>query len=54
MEEIKEPIKISVDKERKTITVSKGYDDIVLSETNCRIIGILYENILKDKQDDNG
>ena len=56
MEENKiEPLKMTIDDKEKTIKVSKGYSSAVeLTMEDCRIIGVVYERILKEKQDGNG
>lgn len=55
MEENVEPLKMSIDDKEKTIMVSKGYSSAVeLTMEDCRMIGVVYERILKEKQDGNG
>ena len=56
MEENKiEPLKMTIDDKEKTIMVSKGYSSAVeLTMDDCRLISIVYEKILKEKQDGNG
>ena len=48
---MEEPLKMTIDDKEKTIKVSKGYSFVVeLTMEDCRIIGIVYERILKDKE----
>lgn len=47
----KGPIKVSVDMSEKTIIVSKGYTEMILTENDCEIIRILYDNILKENKE---
>lgn len=55
MEENVEPLKMTIDDKEKTINVSKGYSSSVeLTMEDCRLISIVYEKILKEKQDGNG
>ena len=50
-EESKErPLKVSVNMAEKTISVAKGYSEVILTEDDCRIIEILYDEILKEKE----
>ena len=46
-EENKEPLKVSVNEQSKTITVSKGYSTVTLSDIDCRVINILYDKLIK-------
>ena len=52
MEENVELLKMSIDDKEKTINVSKGYSSSVeLTMEDCRIIGIVYERILKENKE---
>jgi len=52
MEENVEPLKMSIDYKEKTIKVSKGYSSALdLTMEDCRLISIVYEKILKDKEE---
>ena len=51
MEENVEPLKMTIDDKEKTINVSKGYSSAVeLTMEDCRLINIVYERILKYKE----
>ena len=51
-EENVEPLKMSIDDKEKTIKVSKGYSLAVeLTMEDCRMIGIVYERILKENKE---
>ena len=51
-EENVEPLKMTIDDKEKTINVSKGYSSAVeLTMEDCRIIGVVYERILKNKEE---
>jgi hypothetical protein len=55
MEENVEPLKMSIDDKERIIKISKGYSSAIdLTMEDCRIIGVVYERILKEKQDGNG
>lgn len=50
-EENVEPLKMTIDDKEKTIKVSKGYSSAVeLTMEDCRMIKIVYDRILKDKE----
>ena len=52
MEENVEPLKMTIDDKEKTIKVSKGYSSAVeLTMEDCRIIGVVYERILKENKE---
>ena len=52
MEENVEPLKMTIDDKEKTINVSKGYSSSVeLTMDDCRIIGVVYERILKENKE---
>ena len=52
MEENVEPLKMKKEKKKKTIKVSKGYSSSVeLTMEDCRLISIVYDRILKNKED---
>ena len=52
MEENVEPLKMTIDDKEKTIKVSKGYSSAIdLTMEDCRIIGVVYERILKEKKE---
>ena len=52
MEENVEPLKMTIDDKEKTIKVSKGYSSgVELTMEDCRIIGVVYERILKENKE---
>ena len=52
MEENVEPLKMTIDDKEKTIMVSKGYSSSVeLTMEDCRLISIVYDRILKNKEE---
>jgi len=52
MEENVEPLKMSIDDKERIIKISKGYSSAIdLTMEDCRLISIVYEKILKDKEE---
>lgn len=42
-----EPILVSVDEEKNTMTVTRDYKSLELAESDLRIISIVYNNMIK-------
>ena len=42
-----EPIRVSVDEEKNTTTVTRDYRSLELAESDLRIISIVYNNMIK-------